>query len=122
MTTPTNHRMADLEALAVQMPCKNCEGGGWVCENHADRPWGGTSVCDDACECGAGMPCGVCNLGMASAGYSEPWRELALRGVRLVEDAVKDTDWGQPTFGPDYGEELRAAYDALRAKANQEAE
>jgi hypothetical protein len=38
---------------------------------------------------------------------------LADRAIGYVEDAVKDTHWGQPTFGPDYGEGLRAEFDAL---------
>jgi hypothetical protein len=41
------------------MKCALCEGCGWVCENHPDRPWEGK----DACTCGgAGMPCPWCNL------------------------------------------------------------
>lgn len=44
--------------------CVNCDGGYWVCENHADRPWHGTSDSEDACDCGgAGSPCPVCNTG-----------------------------------------------------------
>jgi hypothetical protein len=37
--------------------CQNCRGFNWVCENHDDEPW------DDieGCQCGAGMPCPVCN-------------------------------------------------------------
>jgi len=34
--------------------CPNCNGGGWVCENHPDKEW-----CSE-CDCGAGMPC-TCN-------------------------------------------------------------
>lgn len=98
------------------MTCTVCKGGGWVCENHRDHAWAGTANVDECCG-GAGAPCGSCNLEMASAGFSEPWRELAALAISLVEDAVKDTDWGQPTFGPDYGEELRAEYDALIAKS-----
>jgi hypothetical protein len=112
--------MTDLLLLAERVEgaeCRNCGGIEWVCENHADRPWGGASNRDDACACGAGMPCGACNLRMASAAYSEPWRALADRAIDLVEDAVKDTHWGQPTFGPDYGEELRAEYEAMRARS-----
>jgi hypothetical protein len=49
------------------MNCFRCEDGGWVCENHADRPWEGPH----ACECGgAGMPCPICN----KLGESEPPR------------------------------------------------
>src|ERR1700733_5105679 len=42
--------------------CSNCGGMGWVGENHQDRPWGGLSVGKNACECGAGAPCPICNL------------------------------------------------------------
>jgi hypothetical protein len=31
--------------------CPTCAGTGWVCENHADKPW-----TKGGCECGAGMP------------------------------------------------------------------
>ena len=55
--------------------CRNCANCGWVCENHPDRPWGGLSANPYACECGAGAPCGVCNLKMASAGYVERERD-----------------------------------------------
>ncbi len=40
--------------------CKNCDDTGWVCENHADKPWEGESGRNDACSCGAGMPCNEC--------------------------------------------------------------
>ena len=94
--------------------CNNCGGGEWVCEDHPDTPWHCTSNCANACRCGgAGAPCGVCNLRLASAAYSEPWRELAVRAIEMVEDAVRETAWGRPTFGPDYGEELRAEYSRL---------
>jgi hypothetical protein len=95
--------------------CKNCAGVEWVCENHPDHPWAELTNADECCG-GAGMPCGACNLGMASAGYSEPWRELALRAISDVKSAVRETSWGQPTFGPDAGEELQAEYDAMIAK------
>ena len=97
--------------------CKVCGGAEWVCENHADKPWDGISASEDACGCGAGMPCRLCNHAMSCVGYGENWRELALRAIRLVESAVSDTSWGQPTFGPDYGEELRAEYDAMLARS-----
>lgn len=41
--------------------CKACDDGFWVCENHPDRPWDGTSKAANACGCGAGMPCLLCN-------------------------------------------------------------
>lgn len=44
------------------MKCMNCDDTGWVCENHADRPWDGVSSRTDACHCGgAGEPCQKCN-------------------------------------------------------------
>jgi hypothetical protein len=40
-------------------PCPACGDTGWVCEDHADRPWNDHP---NACRCGgAGMPCLVCN-------------------------------------------------------------
>jgi hypothetical protein len=33
--------------------CPVCQGIGWVCENHPDKPWDG----EKGCICGAGMPC-----------------------------------------------------------------
>jgi len=40
------------------MKCLVCEGCGWVCESHPERPWEG----EHACTCGgAGMPCPNCN-------------------------------------------------------------
>jgi len=65
--------------------CLNCGGEGWVCENHADRPWDGTSNRDDACDCGAGMPCGVCSLGMASAGYVNRREKAIATWLRELE-------------------------------------
>jgi len=41
--------------------CTNCDDTGWVCESHHDRPWGGVSNAANACECGPGDPCPVCN-------------------------------------------------------------
>lgn len=48
--------------------CRNCSDAGWVCENHPDMPWGGTSSDPHACECGAGAPCRVCEWDMATSG------------------------------------------------------
>ena len=41
--------------------CENCDDTGLVCENHPDRPFTLGSKRADACECGPGMPCEVCN-------------------------------------------------------------
>jgi hypothetical protein len=58
--------------------CKTCGGEGWVCENHRDTPWTGTSVSKNACGCGAGAPCGSCNLEMASACHARDARQPLL--------------------------------------------
>lgn len=41
---------------SAEVRCANCDGEGWVCEDHADVPWKG----GDGCCGGAGSPC-VCN-------------------------------------------------------------
>jgi hypothetical protein len=44
------------------MACTICGNARWVCEDHADKPWGGASDRVGACHCGAaGMPCPLCN-------------------------------------------------------------
>jgi hypothetical protein len=46
----------------VDKSCTVCDGTGWVCEAHPDRPFDGFSTRADACDCGApGEPCQVCN-------------------------------------------------------------
>lgn len=109
--------MTDFLSLAdtVEKPeCRNCAGCGWVCESHRDRAWGGLSLAEGSCHCGgAGAPCQVCQPAMACATYSEPYRELALRAIEVVEHAEHDTCWGESDFGPTPSESLRAAYDAL---------
>lgn len=37
--------------------CHRCGGERWVCENHPDEAWS-----EHGCTCGAGMPCGLCNV------------------------------------------------------------
>ncbi len=39
--------------------CPICNGTGWVCENHMDKPWGQNKVLGE-CDCGAGKNC-KCN-------------------------------------------------------------
>lgn len=53
------------------MHCNNCDSTGWVCENHPHKPWGGVSDRSDACDCGAGEPCMICN---PSFGRNDPPR------------------------------------------------
>lgn len=37
---------------------------------------------------------------------------LADKAITCVEDAVRETSWGTPTFGPDIGEQLRETWTA----------
>lgn len=46
--------------------CRTCDGEGWVCEDHPDKPWGNGKNCCG----GAGMPCRICN----PSDYSTPPR------------------------------------------------
>ena len=65
--TPIEERQNPLETVEGQAKsihhCPTCNGTGWVCENHPDRPW---RASDDfslvACGCGNGKPC-HCNAG-----------------------------------------------------------
>lgn len=51
------------------MTCQ-CDGCGWVCENHTDKPWAGISSAHDACDCGgAGQPCAECNMDLNKSGF-----------------------------------------------------
>ena len=67
--TATGGVLVASEAKSAEV-CANCDGGGWVCENHEDHPWGGTSSREDGCGCGAGAPCPVCNKKMAFSGMA----------------------------------------------------
>jgi hypothetical protein len=49
----------EIERLRRATHCENCDGTGWVCENHPNLPWDSKNAA--SCDCGAGMPCGVCN-------------------------------------------------------------
>jgi hypothetical protein len=49
------------------MACSICDAAGWVCENHPDRPWSGTSQRADACECGAGSDPAEASLALRMA-------------------------------------------------------
>ena len=46
-------RISDIDDADPE--CEICNGEGWVCENHSDKPW-----LEGECCGGAGMPC-VCN-------------------------------------------------------------
>lgn len=50
--------------------CGVCQGYGWVCEAHPDKPWDETLP--GGCECGAGEPCPECNV---SLGRNDPPRQ-----------------------------------------------
>jgi hypothetical protein len=47
--------------MSEQPKCERCDSTGWVCENHDHRPWAQGSERADACDCGAGAPCAICN-------------------------------------------------------------
>lgn len=84
MTTPSQARINRGIEIAEAAACRVCAGVKWVCENHRDRPWGGLPSGSDACECGAGAPCGACNLELASAGYVD----VAVQRTRA--DAIEE--------------------------------
>jgi hypothetical protein len=65
------------------MTCDNCDSTGWVCEHHADKPWGGVSNRSDACECGPGMPCNHCDIG-----HQDVARSLVLTKWGLEQSAL----------------------------------
>lgn len=75
--------------------CRNCDNTGWVCENHPQRPWDGESGRHDACGCGAGAPCEVCQ---------QVQRHLALTGRIPVNGALV---CGQDDYGNAVGQEVR---------------
>lgn len=91
--------------------CRTCNGLGWVCEEHPDRAWDSGEGC-----CGAaGAPCGSCCLAMAAASLTEPLRELVVHAISLLESAERETNWGDPLFGPSPSEEIQIDLDALCA-------
>jgi hypothetical protein len=106
--------------------CRNCAGCGWVCEDHADNPWSGLTDKGRACCGGAGMPCGVCNLEMASAGYvdaavkryaatlADETDELSARLI-ATRWAHDDNGLRQVAINPE-GLEAAAAIRTLRAE------
>ncbi|WP_271604939.1 hypothetical protein [Bradyrhizobium sp. CCBAU 11434] len=49
----------DEEPATMSVTCATCDGTGWVCENHPDRPWEGPRA--RGCG-GAGAPCPACNI------------------------------------------------------------
>ena len=40
--------------------CELCDGEGWLCENHNNMPWREEAE-KRGCQCGAGVPCRLCN-------------------------------------------------------------
>lgn len=69
--------------------CRVCDDGGWVCENHQGKPWEGTSSREDACHCGAGAPCWICNREMALAGPLHQARDI-------IKELMEQLDHGYP--------------------------
>ena len=69
----------DLPCEAGGYECQNCEDTRWVCENHRNKPWDGSSSSPNACGCGAGAPCQECCCGRC--GEPNP-DHLAMDGCR----------------------------------------
>jgi len=66
--------------------CLVCDNNGWVCEEHPDRPWRGTSRRADACDCvRVGMPC-QCN---PCGGIDEPPKLLPIARVTLDKNGPR---------------------------------
>lgn len=68
--------MSAVDRSKVERPCRNCDGVGWVCEDHPDQPWAGLADWPACCG-GAGAPCPVCQPELAAA----PYVEAALRRI-----------------------------------------
>lgn len=102
--------------------CRNCGGGEWVCENHGDRPWDGTSARDDACGCGAGSPCPVCCPEMAFAGR----RAATIQACAEIALAAFDWRFGEAprtyrALANRIGEEIRRLQYASAIEARSDA-
>jgi hypothetical protein len=68
--------------------CALCDGAGWVCENHQDRPWAPESERFDACGCGAGAPCPKCNAPSDVINVPETSR-IITDGLVVDDDAAE---------------------------------
>ena len=79
--------------------CNVCDNSGWVCENHPDKPWAGFSERSDACDCGAGMACRVCN-----AASSDERPDMSHTGMKIDVDIDR-----QP------GDDLEGVLEEIRA-------
>ena len=81
-----SHRLgfSPRRAYLTVMACLVCDNTGRVCENHPDRPWRGDSQRGDACDCGAGMPCQLCN---PCGGIDEPPAKIGM--AEVTADARK---------------------------------
>jgi hypothetical protein len=64
----------------IRLPCSACGDTGWVCEAHANQPWGDHP---NACQCGEpGMPCPACN---PAGCISEPPAEISAATIEAAE-------------------------------------
>jgi len=52
--------------------CANCDGTGWVCEDHPEVPW----LYGENCCGGAGSPC-ACNPLLTNTGNGEDYEKAA---------------------------------------------
>ena len=53
---------------------------------------------------------------MAAAGLTDPLRVLVVRSIGLLESAERETNWGDPTFGPSPSEEIQNALNELLSR------
>jgi hypothetical protein len=70
-----------IESAAYLLKCSPCEGVGWVCALHRDRPWDGPK----ACGCGVtGVPCPICN---AVSGDELPRMPRGFRAMDVSDES-----------------------------------
>ncbi len=95
--------------MSEEPTCLNCEGTGWVCEDHPDNAWPGLTGNPRCCG-GAGSPCGACNLEMAASGYVSAER-AAIVGYLRSEAEMRDR------LAEEHPNRLGQAYNRNRAVA-----
>lgn len=67
---------------AYLLKCSLCDGAGWVCVVHRDRPWDGPR----ACRCSVtGVPCATCN---AVSGDEVPRMPKSFRATEVSNESL----------------------------------
>ena len=80
--SPSKPRTGNLMKIESASKCLLCEGDGWVCVLHRDRPWDGPR----ACGCGvAGVPCSICN---AVAGDALPRMPRGFKATEVSDESL----------------------------------